>query len=82
MGKFADWQGNGQVFAFVTKKANVDLEKKEIVNIRKSTSGFTTDPFYHYANSPTRLSPMSPKEFFDYFEGIYAGSRGFLRPIP
>lgn len=84
VGKFADWQGTGQVFAFVTKKANVDLEKKEMKNIPQKHIGiYDGTHIYHYANSPDKVIRMSPKEFFDYFEGIYAGEQGlFYGTIP
>jgi hypothetical protein len=59
-----------QCFAFVTKKSNVNLKKKEMTNVPKKHIGiFHSDHIWHYSNSKRKVVKQLPADFARHYKG-------------
>jgi YbgC/YbaW family acyl-CoA thioester hydrolase len=62
--------GITQCYAFVTKKANVNLKKKQMVNVPKKHIGiFHTDHIWHYSNRQRKVVKQRPEDFAKHYPG-------------
>lgn len=67
------------LLVFVTKKSNVDLEKKTIKNVPQKHIGIYWDgKVYHYSNSLEKAVDWDPDYFLAQFQAIYSGDQGLF----
>ena len=85
--KVGEWENadlDRRQLIFVTNKSNVNIEKKQIKNVREKHVGIYENGFiYHYANKKDKVVKQTVDEFFNYFQENYSGELGlFFGHIP
>ena len=79
VGRFEDANLSEAQFVFVTRKENVDLVNKKMVNIPQKHIGIYCDGMvYHYSNTPDKVVKWTPQRFFDVFQSAYSGDQGLF----
>jgi hypothetical protein len=77
-----EWPGpadGGDDLIFVTKKENVDVDKKTMVNIPKKHIGIYRGGFvYHYSNSRDKVVKQTVPEFQRTFDKTYGPGQGYF----
>lgn len=73
------WAGEGDCLIFVTRKENVDLARKVMVNHPKKHIGIWQDGHvYHYSNGRDRVVRQAFDEFKRDFDRAYGGTQGYF----
>ena len=74
VGKRSNMDLTREQLVFVTKEANVNIDKKEMINIPQKHVGIYSDGYiYHYANTKDKVIKQTIDDFFNYFQSIYSG---------
>lgn len=64
---------------FVTLASNVDIARKEMVNIPQKHIGvYHGGKVYHYSNTADQVTSESPESFLAKFQALYAGNQGLF----
>ncbi len=79
VGRWADADLAKTQLIFVTLASNVDLARKEMVNIPQKHIGvYHGGKVYHYSNTADQVTSESPDSFFAKFQALYAGNQGLF----
>lgn len=79
VGREADLDKNRESLIFVTKEKNVDLEKKNMVNIPQKHVGiFSRGNVYHYSNGGDKVIKEPLSSFKTKFQNLYSGHQAIF----
>lgn len=79
VGKWEDADPERTQLIFVTRRDNVDIANKRMVNIPQKHVGiYHNRKVFHYGNTTDKVVTDTPESFFNKFEAIYAGRQGLF----
>lgn len=79
VGKWDDADLAKTQLIFVTRRENVDIANKKMINIpQKHVGVFHDGKVFHYGNTADKVVTDTPASFFAKFEALYDGTQGLF----